>query len=78
MRFGAGITAYPLDLLLKTAKRSPVKLQTVLSYCRLSLYDDSLSTSGVVQELERLGISVMSAAPLGMGLLTPQGPPGKY
>eukprot|EP01138_Halocafeteria_seosinensis_P015940 gb/GECG01016267.1/.p1 GENE.gb/GECG01016267.1/~~gb/GECG01016267.1/.p1 ORF type:complete len:389 (+),score=39.44 gb/GECG01016267.1/:1-1167(+) len=70
-----GITGYPLDLLLEASRRSRVKLDTVLSYCRLSLYDKSLETSGAARELQKLGISVMSAAPLGMGLLTPQGPP---
>lgn len=66
-----GVTGLPLRTLRWVAERAP--LDTVLSYCRYTLCD-----TGLAEELsffESLGIGVISASPLAMGLLTEAPPP---
>ena len=66
-----GVTGYPLGALAYVARRTP--LDTILSYCRCSLLDQSLSVwAPAFQERD---VGVMSASPLAMGALTTQGPP---
>lgn len=37
-----GVTGYPLSVLREVIEKSPVKIDCVLSYCRLTLMDDTL------------------------------------
>lgn len=66
-----GITGLPLHALRFVAARAPV--DTVLSYCRYTLLDTSLT--GLIPFLKERGIGLINAAPLAMGLLTQGGPP---
>nr|CAD7410229.1 unnamed protein product [Timema cristinae] len=38
-----GVTGYPVSILQRAVESSPIKLNVVLSYCRNTLIDDSLS-----------------------------------
>jgi aryl-alcohol dehydrogenase-like predicted oxidoreductase len=68
-----GITGYPLDVLKQVIEQnasssSPVRIDTVLSYCRLTLFNtDLLKYTDFFRE-HKLGI--INAAVHGMGLLT--------
>ncbi len=42
----------------------------LLSYCRNTLLDNSLATSGFLQWAADRGVGVINASPVGMGLLT--------
>lgn len=66
-----GITGYDLSVLedVATAER----VDTIMAYCTYSLQDRRLAD--VAQRLDRSGIAVFNASPLGMGLLTSKGPP---
>ncbi|XP_071506893.1 uncharacterized protein [Diadema antillarum] len=68
-----GITGYPISTLREIVERSKVKIDTVLSYCHLDLNDSSLLQH--ISFFKERGIGLISASPLSMGLLTPQGPP---
>lgn len=39
-----GITGYPVSTLLKCVEESSVKINTILSYCRLTMIDDTLKS----------------------------------
>jgi L-galactose dehydrogenase len=69
-----GITGYPLGHLRRLIERSPVPLDTVLSYARATPLCDDLGEELLPCALAR-GMSVLNASPLHMGALTPQGPP---
>lgn len=62
-----GITGYPLDKLREVIEKSPVKIDIVLSYCRGTLFDDSLRE--YIPFFQSRDLGVANAAPLGMGLL---------
>ena len=67
-----GITGYPLKMLVRILETIPV--DSVLSYCRYNLMCvdmDALLTPVV----EKLGIGLINASPLHMGVLTRQGAP---
>ncbi len=66
-----GITGYPLGPLREVVERSPVKIDSVLSYCRLSLNDTSLVSD--FEFYRTKGIPIINASPLSMGLLTETG-----
>ena len=66
-----GITGYPVEPLKEVVKRSSVRIDSVLSYCRLSLYDSSLKDH--FQFFQSKGVGLINASPVGMGLLTKQG-----
>ncbi|MNU32519.1 D-threo-aldose 1-dehydrogenase [compost metagenome] len=66
-----GVTGYDLRLLEKVALSQGV--DTVMAYCTYTLQDQRLADSA--RRLNAAGISVFNASPLGMGLLTDQGPP---
>ena len=66
-----GITGLPLSVFQKVAARIPV--DTILSYCRYSLNDTSLTS--ILPEMAAGQIGVMGASPLSMGLLTERGAP---
>ena len=67
-----GISGYPLQVLTKIAQRAPV--DSVLSYCRYNLLIDDMD-SVLVPAAEGLGIGIINASPLHMGVLTEQGGP---
>jgi len=48
-------------------------VDTVMAYCTYTLQDQRLAASA--RRLNAAGVSVFNASPLGMGLLTDQGPP---
>lgn len=65
-----GITGYPLSILKEIILKSEITIDTILSYCRLTLNDSSL-----IQDLgfyESKSIGVINASPLSMGLLAPE------
>jgi L-galactose dehydrogenase len=66
-----GITGLPLKVFQSVLDRTEV--DTVLSYCHYELNDTSLA--GIIPYLSQKGLGVISASPLGMGLLTEQGVP---
>jgi len=68
-----GITGYPLEQFRTVIERSPVKINTVLSYCRNMLSDISLQD--YIPYLQSKGIGVIDASSVGMGLFTERGPP---
>lgn len=70
-----GVTGYPVAILGDLVDRSPVALDSCLSYSRLALHDTSFADSGLIDSLHARGIGVINAAPLAMGLLTQAGPP---
>ena len=66
-----GVTGYDLALLEQVALEQQV--DTVMAYCTYTLQDRRLTE--VAQRLNAAGINVFNASPLGMGLLTANGPP---
>ncbi|KAG6553586.1 hypothetical protein Mapa_004500 [Marchantia paleacea] len=69
-----GITGLPLKIYHYVLDRVPPgTVDVVLSYCHYCLNDNSLLNS--LPYLKSKGVGVISASPLSMGLLTPQGPP---
>ncbi|KDD76386.1 aldo/keto reductase [Helicosporidium sp. ATCC 50920] len=69
-----GITGLPLSIFRKVLDRVPVgTVDLVLSYCHYNLLDSTLEE--VVPYLQSKGVGIVNASILGMGLLTPQGPP---
>jgi len=66
-----GVTGYDLDLLEQVALAEPV--DTVMAYCTYTLQDQRLAP--VARRLSARGVAVFNASPLGMGLLTANGPP---
>jgi len=65
-----GVTGYPVSALKEFIEKSPVKLDMVLSYARLTLIDSSLKD--FLPSFEGLG--VINAAGIAMGLLCNNGP----
>ncbi|CAI7796271.1 unnamed protein product [Closterium sp. NIES-54] len=69
-----GITGLPLSVYQSVLPRlPPASLDLILSYCHYSLNDTTLQP--LLPWLQQQGVGVISASPLSMGLLTPQGPP---
>lgn len=68
-----GITGYPLEFLKEVVERSQVKIDTVLTYCRLSLNDSTLVE--YFPFFSEKGIPLINASPVSMGLLTHSTPP---
>ncbi len=66
-----GITGLPLKIFREVLAHTHVDV--ILSYCRYSLNDSSLSQ--LIPLLKQKGVGVISASPLSMGLLSDQGPP---
>ena len=69
-----GITGYALGPLAEVLRRATVKIDVVLSYSRMTLLDTSLARD-LLPDIETRQLGLINAAPTGMGLLTPQGPP---
>ncbi|XP_071942080.1 uncharacterized protein [Antedon mediterranea] len=68
-----GITGYPLGNFKKIIEHSAVKIDTILSYCHLSLNDSSLLEH--IPYFEENKVGVINASPISMGLLSNRGPP---
>ncbi|MDR7116138.1 aldo/keto reductase [Caulobacter sp. BE254] len=66
-----GVTGYDLALLEEIALAEAV--DTVMAYCTYTLQDQRLAP--VARRLAAQGVAVFNASPLGMGLLTADGPP---
>jgi L-galactose dehydrogenase len=66
-----GMTGYPLVVLRRALESCP--LDVTISYCHFSLLDTTMLTE-LLPTAERLGVGVINASPLGMGLLTDAGP----
>ena len=66
-----GITGYPLGPLRELVVKSSVKIDSILSYCRLSLNDNSLIDHFEFFKTHR--IPIINACAVGMGLLTETG-----
>jgi len=66
-----GMSCYPLGLLAKAIERC--QLDVVISYCHLNL-QNQLLISDLLPIAEKHGVGVLNGSPLGMGLLTNQGP----
>lgn len=67
-----GMSCYPLGLLKQAIERC--SLDVVISYCHYTLQNTQLMTE-LMPTAERLGVGVLNASPLSMGLFTNQGPP---
>lgn len=65
-----GITGYPLPVLRKIVQNSEIRIDSVLSYCRLTLNDSSLVNDFEFYNSNNVGI--INASPLSMGLLAPE------
>lgn len=69
-----GITGLPLKVLREALARTPPGMvETILSFCRYSLNDRSLSS--LLPLCRERGVGVINASPTGMGLLTERGVP---
>lgn len=68
-----GITGYPLENFRTVLEKSPVPIDTILSYCHCSMNDSSLLD--YVDEFKRKNVGIINASPISMGLLTNGGPP---
>jgi L-galactose dehydrogenase len=66
-----GITGLPLLLFKRVADR--VDIDTILSYCHYEMNDTALAD--LIPYLKTKGIGIISASPLGMGLLSNRGTP---
>lgn len=67
-----GISGYPLRSLVRVAGEAPVDV--MLSYCHYNLLADDMD-SVLTPVAENLGVGLINASPLSMGLLTEEGPP---
>ncbi|KAF6257021.1 NADP-dependent oxidoreductase domain-containing protein [Scenedesmus sp. NREL 46B-D3] len=69
-----GVTGLPLKALQYVLDRVPPgTVDVILSYCHYSLNDTSLADA--IPYFQEKQVGIISASPLSMGLLTPQGPP---
>ncbi len=66
-----GVTGLPLRIFTHVTEHA--RIDTILSYCRYSLNDDSLTT--IVPILQSRGVGIINASPLSMGLLSNRGAP---
>jgi L-galactose dehydrogenase len=66
-----GVTGLPLNSLKFVVERTPI--DTILSYCHYELNDTALLS--LIPLLQKRGVGVISASPLGMGLLSNRGAP---
>jgi L-galactose dehydrogenase len=65
------MSCLPLGLLRQAVERC--NLDVVISYCHFNLQDQTLLTD-LLPVADSRGVGVLNASPLGMGLLTNQGP----
>lgn len=67
-----GLADYDLNLMKDIFEESEVKISTILSYAKSTLFDNRLQN--YVNYFKRNGVGVINAAATGMGLLTNKGP----
>ncbi|XP_050079813.1 uncharacterized protein LOC126567638 [Anopheles maculipalpis] len=67
-----GVSAYPLAVLKEIISKAPGRFDTVLSYCRNTLFDDALKD--YIPFFEDNNLAIICASGHGMGLLTNGGP----
>ena len=67
-----GISSYVLEKFVHILERSDL-VDTVQTYCRYSLLDNTLLD--LIPYLQRKGVGIINGSPLSMGLLTVDGPP---
>jgi len=67
-----GITGLPLKALRRVLSHATQLVDTVLSYCHGTLNDETFLPFAT--QLRAAGVGTLNAAPLGMGLLTRDGP----
>jgi L-galactose dehydrogenase len=67
-----GMSGYPLGVLRRAIERCP--LDVVISYAHFTLQNQRLLAE-LMPAAERLGVGVLNASPLCLGLLTEGGPP---
>ncbi|XP_046550895.1 L-galactose dehydrogenase-like [Haliotis rubra] len=68
-----GITGYPLENFRTVLEKSTVKIDSILTYCRGSMNDNSLAE--YIPYFESKGIGILNASPISMGLLSDRGAP---
>ncbi|ELT89044.1 hypothetical protein CAPTEDRAFT_150741 [Capitella teleta] len=68
-----GVTGYPLSNFREVIEKSAVKIDSILTYCRYSMNDNTLKDH--IPYFRKHGVGVISASPLSMGLLTSSLPP---
>lgn len=68
-----GITGYPLENFRTVLERTTVKVDTLVTYCRASMNDNSLAD--YLPYFQSKGVGVVNASPISMGLLSDRGPP---
>ncbi|KAJ8920751.1 hypothetical protein NQ315_004891 [Exocentrus adspersus] len=68
-----GITGYPVSTLLECVEKSSIKINTVLSYCRLTMIDNTLND--FIPKFKANSVGIINAAANSMGLLCNNGPP---
>lgn len=69
-----GVTGLPLNIFRSILDRvEPGTVEAILSFCHYQLNDNSLLD--LIPYLKTKGVGIINAAPLGMGLLTNEGPP---
>uniref|UniRef100_A0A0B6ZKG5 NADP-dependent oxidoreductase domain-containing protein n=1 Tax=Arion vulgaris TaxID=1028688 RepID=A0A0B6ZKG5_9EUPU len=68
-----GITGYPLANFKTVLEKSHVHIDTILTYCRASMNDNSLRDW--LPYFHNHGVGVVNASPISMGLLSNRGPP---
>jgi len=69
-----GVTGYPLDIMKDLVKQVEAgTIETVLSYCRATLFDRELLNEKAF--FTEHGVGVINASPVAMGLLSNRGPP---
>ena len=66
-----GVTSYSLSTLRQITEQSTVPIDCILSYCRLTLNDSSLSD--YFNFFNSRNVGIINASPVGMGLLTLSG-----
>ncbi|XP_069690833.1 uncharacterized protein [Periplaneta americana] len=67
-----GVTGYPVSLLKQILERSNTKIDTVLTYTRDTLIDDTLKQ--YLPFFKEKGLGIITAAGVAMGLLSNSGP----
>lgn len=68
-----GVTGYPVSVLKEAVECSNIKIDTVLSYTRDTLLDDTLKK--FLPFFQSKGLGIINAAGVSMGLLSNAGPP---
>ncbi|CAG4962207.1 unnamed protein product [Parnassius apollo] len=67
-----GIADYDIDLMKEIVEESDVKISTILSYAKSTLFDNRLQN--YTNYFKSKGVGVINAAATGMGLLSNKGP----